>query len=177
MPAPRAVYVKHYVQASEEAPMLKIEGGCHCGNIEYVFETSIPLERLYLRECQCSFCRKQGAIYTSDPNGNIYINIKDKRNVTKYKFSTKVIEFIFCKRCGVMPYASMSLDQYSYAVINIRTSVIDLKGKEIKTLVNENQQQGFYSADFDAGSLQSGIYFCRLQAGSFTQIKKMILIR
>jgi hypothetical protein len=114
--------------------MSKIEGGCHCKNIEYAFETTMPIEQLYFRECGCTFCSKQGAIYTSDPSGIIDINIKDKEKIIIYTFSTEVVEFIICKQCGVMPYVVMRLDQALYAVINIRTSNIDLAGKEIKKI-------------------------------------------
>ncbi len=35
----------------------RFEGGCHCGNLAYVFEASVPLETLGLRADMCSFCR------------------------------------------------------------------------------------------------------------------------
>jgi Secretion system C-terminal sorting domain len=64
--------------------------------------------------------------------------------------------------------------------------VYDLLGREIITFVNEYQQAGIYSYNFSserivnnksAFQLSSGIYFYRLSAGNFSDIKKMILIR
>jgi hypothetical protein len=40
-------------------------GGCHCGNLAYIFEANAPLEVLGLRLDMCSFCRAHGARNTS----------------------------------------------------------------------------------------------------------------
>ncbi len=44
-------------------------------------------------------------------------------------------------------------------------------------LVNEMKAPGSYEVHFNASGLASGVYFCRLTAGSFTQSKKMLLVR
>jgi hypothetical protein len=53
----------------------------------------------------------------------------------------------------------------------------DVLGNEVATLVDEFRNAGAYEVTFDASNLSSGIYFYRLQAGSFVEIKKMILLR
>lgn len=55
--------------------------------------------------------------------------------------------------------------------------VFDVLGNEIITLVNEEKEAGYYSVDFNAGDLPSGVYFYRLQVGSFVDTKKMILLK
>ena len=50
-------------------------------------------------------------------------------------------------------------------------------GQEIKTLVDEQQQAGGQSVQFDASNLPSGVYFYRLQANTFTTVKKMVVIK
>lgn len=55
--------------------------------------------------------------------------------------------------------------------------IYDILGKEIATLVNEKQSPGNYEVTFDAGNLPSGVYLCKIQAGSYVKIKKMMLIR
>jgi N-acetylneuraminic acid mutarotase len=55
--------------------------------------------------------------------------------------------------------------------------VYDVLGKEVATLVNEYRQGGKYETEFNAEALPSGVYFCRLQAGSFVQTRKMILLK
>jgi len=50
-------------------------------------------------------------------------------------------------------------------------------GEEVVTLVNETEAAGYRSVSFNAGALPSGIYIYRLQAGSNSDIKKMILCK
>ena len=59
----------------------------------------------------------------------------------------------------------------------VSLKVYDVLGKEIATLVNEEKPTGNYEVNFNASSLSSGVYFYKLQAGSFVQTKKMILIK
>ena len=55
--------------------------------------------------------------------------------------------------------------------------VYDVLGNEVESLINQDLPTGTYSVNFDASKLNSGIYFYRMQAGSFSQIKKMILLK
>ena len=55
--------------------------------------------------------------------------------------------------------------------------VYDVLGNEVATLVDEFRIAGRYEVTFNASQLSSGIYFYRLQAGSFVQTRKMILLR
>jgi len=59
----------------------------------------------------------------------------------------------------------------------VSLKVYDVLGNEVATLVNEEQPAGSYKVNFDATGLSSGIYFYKLQAGSFIETKKMILLR
>jgi photosystem II stability/assembly factor-like uncharacterized protein len=55
--------------------------------------------------------------------------------------------------------------------------IYDILGKEIQILVKEKLQPGTYTATFDGRFLSSGVYFFRLEAGNFIQVKKMVLIK
>ncbi|MDP2302617.1 MAG: T9SS type A sorting domain-containing protein, partial [Ignavibacteria bacterium] len=55
--------------------------------------------------------------------------------------------------------------------------VYDVLGNEVATLVNEEKPAGVYEVNFDASKLSSGIYLYKLQAGSFVETRKMILIK
>lgn len=59
----------------------------------------------------------------------------------------------------------------------VTLKVYNILGDEIATLVNEEKPSGVYDVKFDAASLSSGMYIYKLQAGSFVETKKMILIR
>ena len=55
--------------------------------------------------------------------------------------------------------------------------VYDVLGNEVATLVDEYRSAGSYEVEFDASKLSSGVYFYRLQAGTYVQSKKMTLIK
>jgi CubicO group peptidase (beta-lactamase class C family) len=59
----------------------------------------------------------------------------------------------------------------------VELMLYDVLGKEIKVLVNKEQDAGDYGIEFNAGNLVSGIYFYKLKAGSFVKTKKMILLK
>jgi hypothetical protein len=59
----------------------------------------------------------------------------------------------------------------------VKLVVFDILGREAAILVNEFKNLGQYSADFNASHLASGIYFYRIEAGDFTQTKKMLMIK
>lgn len=59
----------------------------------------------------------------------------------------------------------------------VSLKVYDILGNEVATLVNEEKATGSYEINFDASSLSSGTYFYKLQAGSFIESKKMLLLK
>ncbi|HSW55542.1 MAG TPA: T9SS type A sorting domain-containing protein, partial [Ignavibacteriaceae bacterium] len=59
----------------------------------------------------------------------------------------------------------------------VQLKVYDILGNEVATLVNEEKQPGIYEVNFSASDLSSGMYLYRIQAGSFVETKKMILIK
>jgi subtilisin-like proprotein convertase family protein len=59
----------------------------------------------------------------------------------------------------------------------VTLKVYDVLGREVTTLVNKEQNAGNYETVFDASQFSSGVYFYQLNAGSFIQTKKMILIK
>lgn len=60
---------------------------------------------------------------------------------------------------------------------HVTLSVYNVLGQEVSRLIDDLQQPGYKSVDFVAGNLSSGIYFYRLQAGNFVDVKKMLLMR
>ncbi len=59
----------------------------------------------------------------------------------------------------------------------VSLKVYDLIGEEVATLVNEIKQPGNYAVTFDAKNLSSGVYFYKMQAGSFIETKKFLLMK
>ncbi|MCO6474310.1 MAG: T9SS type A sorting domain-containing protein [Melioribacteraceae bacterium] len=59
----------------------------------------------------------------------------------------------------------------------VKLIIYDILGREVATLVNKHLTPGNYEVEFNAEGLSSGVYYYRLEAGSFSQTKKMILMR
>jgi hypothetical protein len=59
----------------------------------------------------------------------------------------------------------------------VTLNVFDILGREITTLVDGVEEPGYKAVKFIATSLPSGVYFYRLQAGAFTDTKKLLIIR
>lgn len=84
---------------------------------------------------------------------NLYQNYPNPFNpVTKIKFSIPENNFVSLK-------------------------VYDINGKEVDKIFSGNLKSGIYESDFDASKLSSGIYFYKLDAGNFSEIKKMVVLK
>ncbi|MBI5216717.1 MAG: T9SS type A sorting domain-containing protein [Ignavibacteriae bacterium] len=59
----------------------------------------------------------------------------------------------------------------------VTLKVFDVLGREVVNVVNKELPAGNYSVTFDAGELTSGVYYYQLQAGSFIETKKFLLMR
>jgi len=59
----------------------------------------------------------------------------------------------------------------------VTLKVYDRIGREVATLVNEQKNTGQYEVTFDGRKLASGVYIYRIQAGTFTQTKKLVLLK
>ena len=61
---------------------------------------------------------------------------------------------------------------------NVSMKLYDITGREVRVLVNEKKQPGFYTITLKGGDLSSGVYFYRLVTSSgFTAVKKLILLK
>lgn len=60
---------------------------------------------------------------------------------------------------------------------DVKITVYDLLGSKVGELFNGRLEAGFYSVDFNASSLSSGIYFYRIDAGDFSSVKRMVLVK
>ncbi len=61
--------------------------------------------------------------------------------------------------------------------VKVTLKVYDILGKEVSTIVNEKLEPGYYQYEWNGVPFASGVYFYRLDAGSFVKIKKMVLIK
>ena len=76
------------------------------------------------------------------------------------------------------PFNPSTMIQYTIAgAQKVELKVYDLLGREVQTLVNDTQNPGSYNVMFNAQNLSSGIYFYKLTAGNFSEVKKMTLVK
>jgi carboxypeptidase T len=59
----------------------------------------------------------------------------------------------------------------------VKLTVYDVLGRMVSTLVNANKPAGSYEMKFDASNFASGLYFYKLEAGDYTEVKKMMLVK
>ena len=74
------------------------KASCHCGSVQ--FELSLPNGLVDPRRCDCSMCRRRGAIVASIPLDGIKI-IKGSELLSLYQFNTKTAKHYFCSKCGI----------------------------------------------------------------------------
>jgi ligand-binding sensor domain-containing protein len=73
------------------------------------------------------------------------------------------------------PSTTISFSLPSKSFVSLK--VFDIIGREIAAIISEEMSAGSYTKQWNAANMSSGIYFYRLQAGSFTETKKLLLLR
>jgi photosystem II stability/assembly factor-like uncharacterized protein len=73
------------------------------------------------------------------------------------------------------PSSTISFSLPSKSFVSLK--VFDIVGREVATIVSEELSAGNHTRQWNAANMSSGIYFYRLQAGSFTETKKLVLLR
>lgn len=76
----------------------KHKSSCHCGKVE--LELSLPHGIENPRRCDCSICRRKGAIVGSVDLSGIKI-VKGKEFIKLYQFNTNTAKHYFCSNCGI----------------------------------------------------------------------------
>jgi hypothetical protein len=80
------------------------------------------------------------------------------------------------------PFAGATTIPYQLAEEEaVRIAIYDLLGRRVQTLVDRRQEAGVYQVEWrpgrGAGALASGVYFCRMEAGSYRATRKLVLVR
>jgi len=78
--------------------MMKIDGSCHCGRV--VFEVELDDGLHDLRRCNCSLCRRKGAVMASVPVEKLRV-IRGADQLSLYQWNQMVARHYFCKHCGI----------------------------------------------------------------------------
>lgn len=107
-----------------------------------------------------------------DYNGNFeYFNLNNEVNVgipAKFELSQNYPN-------PFNPSTQINFDIPTDSKVNIK--LFDMSGKEVITLVNEFKTSGYYTVNFNAAGLSSGVYFYSIAADNFSATKKMMLVK
>lgn len=76
-------------------------GGCHCGQVRY--EVSVDLSKP-MTACNCSMCGRSGTLLTFVPASQFTLK-SGEDSLTDYLFGKQHIHHLFCKVCGIKPFA------------------------------------------------------------------------
>lgn len=117
-------------------------------------------------------------------SGKYYYRLKQIDNDGQYEYSKTVeVNLGAPKNYGLdqnypNPFNPATTITYNLPqASNVKLTVYNLLGQEVKVLVDEFKEAGSHIVNFDAENLYSGLYIYKLQAGSFTQTRKMTLIK
>ena len=86
---------------------------CHCGRV--VLELDLPDGIVDPRRCDCSICRRRGAIVASVPLAGIMI-IEGREALRTYQFNTKVARHHFCGNCGIYTHHQRRSNPDQYGI-------------------------------------------------------------
>ena len=106
--------------------MLKLK--CHCGDVEAEINAPNQLEKLL--RCNCSICKRKGAIMSIVKNENFKI-IKGEDKLSLYQFHPKLAKHYFCSNCGIYTHHNPRVNP---ALTGFNVSCID----EIDTFKLDN---------------------------------------
>lgn len=136
--------------------------------------------------------RPSGMVFA--PNGDLFISSFSDDNIVKVSNlpvgvedeNNFVVDNFSLEQNYPNPFNPSTSIRYTISPVIASTTkqsqlvtlkVYDVLGNEVATLVNEEKSAGSYEVEFTSGQLSSGIYFYKLQSGSFVETKKMILLR
>ena len=96
-----------------------IHGRCHCGNIAFTLTWEPDPAEIPARECSCTFCRKHGGVWTSNPGSSLVVTVNEPALLSSYEFGTRTAQFQVCSRCGIVPIVTCRLDGRLHAVVSV----------------------------------------------------------
>lgn len=117
--------------------------------------------------------------HTNDPNNEmihipITFDLEESVSITEEEIPASFV----LKQNYPNPFNPSTTIRFGLAeTSDVTLEVFNLLGQRVAVLVNENRSAGFHNVTFDASSLSSGMYIYRIQAGSFVETKKLMLVK
>jgi len=89
------------------------KSSCHCGAV--ALEISLPEGIVDPRRCNCSICRRKGAVVASVPLSGLKV-VKGEDKLWLYQFDTKEAEHYFCSICGIYTHHKRRSNPNQYGI-------------------------------------------------------------
>ncbi len=124
--------------------------------------------------------------FTDEPKGGKEFNYRLKQidNDGTYEYSdivTTVLENISTfalEQNYPNPFNPTTMISYTIPErVNVKLKIYDMIAQQVAELVNSSQEAGHYQVTFDGSDLPSGVYFYKLEAGNFVEVKKFMLVK
>ncbi len=79
-----------------------LTGSCHCGRVGAKLDITCAASECSPRACDCSFCRKHGAAWVSDPLGTLRVEARERDDLRTYRQGSDTADMLLCAQCGVL---------------------------------------------------------------------------
>jgi hypothetical protein len=137
--------------------------------------TSYSLEKLLSSTTYFWRIRGTNGVETTDWSSPSYFTTKEVTGVVQ---KNDIASDYALKQNYPNPFNHLTNIEFRIADFSFVTlKIYNIHGSEISTLLNKILSSGEYSITFDAKDLPSGVYYCRLQAGKFSEMKKIIYMK
>ena len=127
----------------------KHRASCHCGAV--VLELSLPNGIENPRRCDCSICRRKGAMVGSVPLAGIKI-LKGEDVLKLYEFNTKTAKHYFCSICGIYTHHQRRSNPHEYGY-NIGCLEAHASGRSIEAITGKPAAQASAQVIAETGRL------------------------
>jgi hypothetical protein len=138
--------------------------------------TGVHIQSLGVHEHWDNAASKQYSVNKGTGNGIELVKVSVPTSVAKSNQAVPQ-DFMLYQNYPNPFNPSTAIKFYLSSDQKVSLKVFDIQGREIETLVNGNFSSGYHEVQWFTGGVSSGVYFCRLQAGTFTETRKMIFAK
>ncbi|MDA0240433.1 MAG: GFA family protein [Proteobacteria bacterium] len=130
------------------------KGSCHCGNVRFELTTDID----HVRVCDCSICRKRGALIFRVPEESLNI-LTPFSEMTLYEWGSRTAKDYFCPVCGILPFRKPSMPTHA----EIDEGKAPFHGWAVNTRcldgfdIFDAPERRIYRADVDVGDIVTDV--------------------
>jgi hypothetical protein len=118
-----------------------------------------------------------GFVNYNNGNSDIY-TVKYQSTIGIKKISSEIPSSFLLSQNYPNPFNPKTIINFQLPMSNyVKLNIYDALGREVATLVNEQLNPGTYEVEWNAGNYPSGTYFYKLQTGSFSETKKMLIVK